>query len=226
MAGAASLIRAVEKSDLDNVSGACWESRGAQLRLLDRQGILGMGVWEGDTCVGLLHCYSVTLPAWDDSDFPGYGRARPQSWPLGWPLLVAREQGLAFDRPVWGLACYHVGYKVGARGPDPAYFRKGIGAALLGSAVNWGREHGYAAILAHGGPRAVPAYNVWMGCLPWTSYLALGFGCLAMEEGGQRLPWWARAGGASPEAVAQVEEAVSAGKAPAELCARAMLLGM
>ena len=46
----------------------------------------------------------------------------------------------------------------------------------------------------------MPAYNVWMGCLPWTTYARMGFTCVAQEEDARQLPWWAK-GEASPEAV-------------------------
>ena len=101
-------IRPIRLGDLDHVTGACWENRQTQVRLLEIQEILGFGAWEGDACVGQLHCYRVTLPQWDDSNFPGYGRARPEGWPLGWPLLAAREKGLKFDRPAWGHACWPI----------------------------------------------------------------------------------------------------------------------
>lgn len=217
-------MRPIVAGDLDQVAGACWENREAQLRILDAQGILGLGAWEGAACVGQLHCYRVALPEWDDSSFPAYGRRRPVSWPLGWPLLAAREGGLAFREPVWGHACFHVGFTREARRADPAYFGRGIGRGLLHASVRWAREHGYAAILAQGGSKVAPGYNVWMGCLPWTTYAAAGFECVVLEEDGQRLPWWAGEGGASPEVVAQAQEALAAGHGPEDLCARLMVL--
>jgi GNAT superfamily N-acetyltransferase len=217
-------IRPIEAADLDRISGICWENRESQTRLLEVQGILGMAAWEGDRCVALLHGYRVRLPQWDDSNFPGYGRSRPVSWPLGWPLLAAREKGQTIDGPVWGHACFHVGF-VGseARSADPAFFGRGIGKALCQASVKWARDHGYAAVLAQGGSKTVPEYNVWMGCLPWTTYAAMGFECIAQEEDGRQLPWWAK-GEARPEVMRQVQEMLAA-KAPIEpMCARAMLL--
>jgi hypothetical protein len=218
------VIRPIEKSDLDSISGVCWENRETQTRLLQQQDILGMAAWEGPLCVGQLHCYSVTLPNYDDSNFPGYGRARPVSWPLGWPLLAAREKGAQFDSPVWGHACFHVGF-VGpdAHRPNRAYFGRGIGTAMCRASVQWAREHGYAAVLAQGGTKTTPEYNVWMGCLPWTTYAQMGFVSLALEEGGRELPWWAK-GEASPETMEQVQAAVDAGCEAKELCARTMVL--
>jgi GNAT superfamily N-acetyltransferase len=218
------VIRPIESADLDRVSGACWESRETQARILDRQGILGMAAWQGSRCVGQLHAYRVTFPQWDDSHFPGYGRTRPVSWPLGWPLLAAREKGLRFDGPVWGHACFHVGFAdPEARCADRTFFGRGIGSVLCEASVQWARDHGYAAVLAQGGTKAAPEYNVWMGCLPWTTYARKGFVCVAQEEDGIQLPWWAR-GEAKPEVMQQMQEALAAGTPVDELCARAMVL--
>ena len=184
-----------------------------------------MGAWEGDCCVGQLHCYRVTLPKWDDSTFPWYGRDNPVAWPLGWPLLAAAEKGLCFDRPVWGHACFHVGFAdPSAHRADRSYFGRGIGKALCAASVEWAKKHDYAAVIAQGGTKAAPEYNVWMGCLPWTTYAAMGFDCLAQEEGGKRLPWWTKEGSASPETMAQVEESLRSGKGPEDLCTRLMVL--
>jgi GNAT superfamily N-acetyltransferase len=215
-------IRPIELKDLDRIAGTCWENRQTQIRLLELQEILGFGAWEEDACVGLLHCYSVSLPQWDDSNFPGYGRANLVSWPLGWPLLAAKEKGLEF-RPVWGHACFHVGWTLGAPRADPKYFGRGIGTALLKASVKWAREHDYAGIIAHGGTKVAPAYNVWMGCLPWTTYSSMGFQCVAMEEDGKQLPWWTK-NEEQPELMAQVREAIAAGRGYDELCARLMIL--
>lgn len=216
-------IRPIEQGDLEQVADICWENRQTQERLLQRQEILGIGAWEGANCVGQLHCYRVDLPEYNDSDFPGYGRSRPVSWPLGWPLVAAVEQGLSFDRPVWGHACFHVGFTPGAHKADPAYFGRGIGTAMLHASVQWARDHDYAAVIAQGGTKAAAQYNVWMGCLPWTTYAATGFTCVATEENGRQLPWWAK-GEASPEVMEQVQEATAAGHGPDELCTRLMVL--
>jgi GNAT superfamily N-acetyltransferase len=219
-------IRPIESSDLDRVAGVCWENRETQIRLLELQEILGLAAWDRSLCVGQLHCYRVTLPQWDDESFPGYGRARPVSWPLGWPLLAAREKGLRFDGPIWGHACFHVGFTGPDAGhADRAYFGRGIGSAMCRASVRWASEHGYSAVLAQGGTKAAPEYNVWMGCLPWTTYARMGFACAAQEEDGQQLPWWAK-GEASPEAMKQVQEAVDGGTAVADLCARLMVLDL
>ena len=218
------VVRPIEQSDIDCVAGTCWESRETQMRLLEQQGILGMAAWQGPLCVGLLHCYSVTLPKWDDTNFPGYDRKRPVSWPLGWPLLAANEKGLRFDGPVWAHACFHVGFSgPDARHADRAYFGRGIGTAMCRASLQWAREHGYAAVLAQGGVKTAPEYNVWMGCLPWTTYAQMGFDCLALEEDDRQLPWWAK-GEASPEVMKQVQAAVDSGCEANALCTRLMVL--
>jgi GNAT superfamily N-acetyltransferase len=217
-------IRPIEAADLDLISRACWDSREMQAHILEQQGILGMAAWQGDLCVGLLHCYRITFPSWDDSVFPEYGRVRPVSWPLGWPLLAAKEKGLRFDGPVWGHACFHVGFAgPDARFADRSYFGRGIGTALCQASAQWAREHNYAAVLAQGGTKIVPEYNVWMGCLPWTTYARLGFASLALEEDGQRLPWWAK-GEASPEVMEQVRQVADEGCDASALAAHLMLL--
>ncbi len=216
-------VRPIYAEDLDAVASMCWENRETQLRILEKQEILGIGAWDGeDTCVGSLHCYCVTLPEWDDRDFPGYGRARLEDWPLGWPLLAAREKGLRFSGPVWGQACVHVGILPSTWQADPGYFHKGIGTALLEASVAWAREHDYAGIIAHGGPKIIPAYNLMMGCLPWTSYGKLGFETMAYEEDALRLPWWVETKG---EAIkAQVDQALSEGRDIKDIAARLMVL--
>jgi GNAT superfamily N-acetyltransferase len=215
-------IRPIKRDDLDFVADSCWENRETQIRLLKIQEILGLGAWEESKCVGQLHCYSVQLPNWDDSNFPGYGRAHPLGWPLGFPLMATKRIGLIFNKPVWAHACFHVGFTPGARHADSSYFGKGIGTALCQASIEWARSHGYAAILAHGGTKAAPAYNTWMGCLPWTAYARLGFESIAQEEDGKQLPWWAKE--APPNVMQQVNDAISSGKRLDELCARVMLL--
>ena len=216
-------VRPIYAVDLESIAGRCWDDRATQLRLLARQEVLGFGAWDARGLnVATLHCYGVELPDWDDTDFPGYGRAQLKDWPLGWPLLAARAKGLAFDGPVWGLACFHVGILPTAFDPDPAYFRQGIGTALLEAAVAWARERGYAAVIGHGGTKAVPVYNVMQGSLPWTSYAKLGFETAALEEDGERLPWWVEAKG--EEIKAAVERALAAGATVSDIAARLMVL--
>lgn len=218
------VIKPITEDDVECISGTCWDSDRTQKRILAQQGILGLAAWQGDLCVGLLHCYRVSLPRWDDALFPAYGRKSPRNWPLGWPLLAAKEKAVRVEGPVWAHACFHVGF-VGPESEhaDRAYFGRGIGTALCQASIQWAREHDYAAVLAQGGTKAAWEYNVWMGCLPWTTYARLGFDCVAVEEDGQRLPWWTE-GEATLAVHDQVQQAVSQGCDPTALCARTMLL--
>jgi GNAT superfamily N-acetyltransferase len=218
-------IRPIRVDDLDVVASMCWEDRETQLRLLEKQEILGFGAWDREgTCVGSLHCYRVTLPDWDDSDFPGYGRSRLEDWPLGWPLLAARDKEIVFDGPVWGQACFHVGILPNTWQANPDYFNRGIGTALLEASVTWARDHDCAGIIGHGGPKVVPAYNLMMGCLPWASFERLGFETMAFEEDAKRLPWWAETKGETIKA--QVDQALAAGQDLKDIVARLMILAL
>lgn len=130
---------------------------------------------------------------------------------------------MSYGMPVLVLSCFHVGLLPGCFDEDPRYFRRGTGKALLHAIIDWAREtHEYAAILAHGGTRILPAYNVWMGSLPWTAYRDEGFTTVALEENGDRLPWWKDK--VHPELRRQLSEALAEGHGPKELNARLMVL--
>jgi GNAT superfamily N-acetyltransferase len=173
-------------------------------------------------CIAQLHVYRVTLPDWDDSLFPGYARSRLQDCPIGWPLLAAKKIGLSYGKPVLAFSCFHVGLLPGTFDEDPRYFRRGIGTALLKEAVSWAGMNGYAAIIAHGGSRNLPAYNIWMGSMPWTAYRDAGFRTMAIEEDGICLPWWKDK--EYPDLDRQLNLAMGQGCGPEELCARLMVL--
>lgn len=217
-------VRPIFMGDLAGVPGKCWEGAESQHRLLQAQEILGFAAWEGQQCVGQLHCYRVLPPQWDDEDFPSYGRRDPRSWPLGWPLQVAQAQHAAVAGPIWGHGCFHVGLVNGAGDADPRYFRRGIGTALCRASVQWASEHGYATILAGAGSALVPDFSVWMGYLPWKVYERLGFRCIGMEEDGTKLPWWVDR--CPPTAQEQVRGAVEAGATARDLCARVMAMAL
>jgi len=218
-------VRPISGKELDGVSSKCWDSREVQQRILQQQEILGIGAWDADNrCIAQLHCYRVSLPDWDDSLFPDYARNRLLDCPLGWPLLAAKERGLSFDgMPVLVLSCFHVGLLPGCFDEDPRYFRKGIGTALLRATMDWARaSRTYAAILAHGGSSILPAYNIWMGCLPWTAYQKEGFISVTQEEEGARLPWWKDK--EHPALRNQLTAALTEGHGPGELNAHLMVL--
>ncbi|MHB9031668.1 MAG: GNAT family N-acetyltransferase [Anaerolineae bacterium] len=218
------IVRQITAPDLDRISPACWDSRAVQLRILAQQEILGLAAWQGDNCIGSLHCYRVTLPDYDDTLFPGYGCDEPRGWPLGWPLQAAKSLGLTFSGPVWGLSCFHVGFAgPAAQRADPAYFRRGIGRALLEAAITWARTHSYSAILAHGGPDILPEYNIRMGCLPYTTFIKHGFTEFARDTAPGELGWFTQQQG-DPVMAVQVRRALADGVLLEELGARAMLL--
>lgn len=215
-------IRPITSGCLDHINSKCWDNRETQLRLIDAQEILGFGAWNtSDNCIAQLHCYSVMLPDWDDCNFPYYARKRLQDCPLGWPLLSALSKNISYDNPVWLLSCFHVGLLQGTSDSDPRYYNKGIGKALLTASVRWAEEHGYSAVLGHGGSGILPMYNIWMGSLPWTAYKAVGFDALALEEDGLRLPWWKDM---NPDLVRQINSAMLSGHDLKEICARCMIL--
>ena len=182
-------IRPITINEIDSVSRKCWWKKENQLKIIEKQEILGIGASNEDNiCVGQFHCYSVSLPQWDDYTFPDYARRRLEDWPLGWSLLAEKQESLQFEGPVWGIACFHVGYLPDSQEADPVYFNRGIGKALLAAAVDWAKTHDYSGIITLGGPREIPSYNIQMGCLPWTSYDKLGFETKVFEENRQNLP--------------------------------------
>lgn len=216
-------IKPISHKEIDLISKKCWDNRDIQLKILDHQKILGFAAWnDKDVCVGQLHCYSITLPDWDNSYFPNYAKKRLEDWPLGWPLLAAREKSISLNGLIWGIACFHVGLVAKSHKPDTAYFKKGLGKALLAAAVDWAKDQRYAGVIAHGGPRPITDYNITMGCLPWTSYNNLGFKTIALEENGLKKTWWMKSG--SLKTKTQVENALAKGAKLEDLCSRSMLL--
>lgn len=218
-------VRPITEKEYERVNSKCWDNSEVQKSILRQQGILGFGAWDTEErCIAQLHCYRVSIPDWDDRLFPDYARNRLLDCPLGWPLLAAKEAGLFYgDMPVLVLSCFHVGLLPGCFDEDPRYFRKGIGKALLHAIIDWARTtHRYAAILAHGGSNMLPAYNIWMGSMPWTSYREEGFLTVALEEGGESLPWWKDKD--QPELSRQLADALAKGYGPKDLNAHLMVL--
>jgi len=222
---------AIEPITVDNyesVNSDCWENKEIQQKLFETQGILGFGAWSDSVCVASLHCYKVSLPQWDDSLFPEYGRRRLEDWPLGWPLKASKEKQLCFRGPVWGHSCFHVGRLVNTHYTDPQYSGHGIGKALLTASIDWAKKHDYSAIIAIGGSKIVSEYNVVMGCLPWTTYVNSGFHVEALEEDAMRAPWWTKGGihWDSPDIKKQIEEALRNKDNFENVCARLMVLNL
>lgn len=215
-------IRPITRANLSAVPGKCWEGPASQERLIQAQEILGMAAWDGDKCVGQLHCYRVMPPQWDNENFPSYGRRDPKAWPLGWPLQVAMKHDPVLRGPIWGHGCFHVGVTLATGEADAAYSHRGIGSALCGASIQWAREHGYAILLALAGTALIPDFNIWMGCLPWKVYERLGAISIATEEDGTKLPWWSTQ--CPPAAQEQLQQSLRSGATPRELCARVMAM--
>lgn len=216
------VIKPLTRDDIPRVSGKCWDGDLHQQKIADNQGILGFGAWEEDMSVGLLHFYRLSFPDPDISLLPEYARKKLLSSPVGFPITAAIHQKIRADGNVMALSCYHVGLKEGKFDEDREYFRKGIGNALLDAAIKWAKENGYAAIIAHGGTPELPLYNIWMGCMPYTSYQKRSFECYSKEEDGMKLPWWKDID--YPEFTETLRETIKQGITANELCARAMIL--
>jgi len=215
-------IKPITAENHETVNGDCWEHKS---ELFETQEILGFGAWNDDGCIGSLHCYKVSIPDWDDSLFPDYGRRQPEYWPLGWPLLAAKEKQLSFSGPVWGHSCFHVGRLINTHHSEPQYLGQGIGKALLAASINWAKSHEYSAIIAIGGSKTVPEYNMVMGCLPYTTYANNGFRVAALEGDGKDAPWWAQECFDAPTLKAQAEDALQKNDIE-NMCARLMVLDL
>ncbi len=178
-----------------------------------------MAAWDGGTCVGLLHCYAVDLPALANADWP--------AWNQWWPSVVA------FDAPVsgkaWCHACFHVGRTVAQSqiddDPDAAYFGRGIATALCSGSARWAEENGYAHVFGPGAPAGLPAFGVWAGGLPWTTYAKLGFREVATVGPRDELPGWAR-GESPPDVMIEARAALAGGREPAAFATRLMQLDL
>lgn len=219
--------RPIERGDLEQIDLDCWPtSRRRREALFARQGTIGMAALEDERCVGMLHCYGLTLPEVDRSGFPEWTETDFVRWPLGWAIMKAAEMVELHEKRIWGHGCFHVGRGKKSNGEaeswDPNYCARGIGTSLARESIRWAREQGYEAIIAMGAPRDSFEYAVWLGVLPATSYERLGFEELGREENGKRLPWWVEE--APPAVQAEVEHALEAGASAYDLCGRLMVL--
>ncbi len=224
-------VRPIEPEELEHIVLRCWpEEREILERLFAEQGTIGMAAWEGDECVGQLHCYRVALPDGRNESWPEWNGWWPN--PTWWSQAT-RKTDLELSSWGWCHACCHVGRTLERASvtdePDHRYFGRGIGTALCKTSVSWAREYDYAAVLALGAPDRLFEYAVWSGHLPWITYAKLGFEILGggkvgwdIEEGNE-LPSWAQ-GDSPPEVMAEVRAALTAGRPADEIRERPMVL--
>jgi GNAT superfamily N-acetyltransferase len=93
------VVRPIRQDELDRVVLRCWPGRDALDALFVEQGTIGMAAWDGERCVGQLHCYRVTLPDGDNPHWPAWNR----------PWWWAQRRELGLSGPAWCHACLHVG---------------------------------------------------------------------------------------------------------------------
>lgn len=215
----------IEQSDLERVNLRCWPDRPVIDRLLATQGTIGVAAWEGDTCVGMLHCYRIALPGWESADWPDWNAWwQPTAQPESAPRRDIGIEGMA-----WAHACCHVGRTLASAqhsdNPNAQYFGRGIGTALCRVSVEWAREHGYSAVLAAGAPAGLREFAQWTGHLPWTTYAKIGFLAAETPQPLTSLPQWAQ-GHSPPEVMAEVKTALAVGRSPRDFHERMMILNL
>jgi GNAT superfamily N-acetyltransferase len=93
------VVRPIGQEELDRVVLRCWPGRQALDALFREQGTIGISAWDGDLCVGQLHCYSVVLPNGDNPLWPDWNR------PWWWD----ERHDLGATGTAWCHACLHVG---------------------------------------------------------------------------------------------------------------------
>jgi GNAT superfamily N-acetyltransferase len=219
------VVRPVDLTDLNRISLRCWPDRPVIERLFAAQGTIGMAAWEHDTCVGVLHCYQIALPQWQNDDWPEWNAwylptAQPES---------AVKRDIQLRGMAWAHACVHVGRTLAAAeqsdDPDPRYLGRGIGTALCRASVQWAREHGYIALLAPGAPAGLIEFARWTGHLPWTTYARSGFVAAAECAPQTDLPGWA-CGNSPPDVMAEIQTALASARKASEFHERLMILDL
>jgi GNAT superfamily N-acetyltransferase len=110
------------------------------------------------------------------------------------------------------------------QGIETQYQGRGIGTAPCQASLQWAREHDYTWVLAMGAPQGIYAYAQFAGALPWTTYARQGFQPLPLQ-GQDELPAWAQ-GAAPPDAVAEAQAALEAGRRPSSFHSRLMALDL
>ena len=211
-------ISPIRREDLGKVLIRCLPDGYRLEKLFKTQEIIGIGAWDGDKCIGQLHCYRLILPHGSADLWPAWSR----------PSYVEGILNgcLGISGPVWCHACFHVGRSIESFAhsddPDSRYFGRGIGTALAQVSVHWAKEHDYEAVIAPGAPDGLFSFSVLAGGLPWSTYQTLGFTDETFETDND-LPEWAK-GNAPPELMKDVEAALATGRPKREFHSKLMVL--
>lgn len=212
-------VRPIRRDELGKIVLRCYPDGGKLESLFKTQGTIGIAAWDRETCVGLLHCYSLNLPGGMNPYWP--------EWNKPWWLNYLSSGALHINGKVWCHACCHVGRTLEAMAvsdnPDPKYFGKGIGTALCQASISWAQEHGYKAVLADSNPDKLFNLAIWHGGLPWTTYAKLGFTEVRAEVEGDELPDWAQ-GNSPPEVMQEIQAAIASGRPKSDFRCRLMML--
>ena len=211
-------ISPIRREDLGKVLIRCLPDGYRLEKLFKTQEIIGIGAWDGDKCIGQLHCYRLILPHGSADLWPAWSR----------PSYVdgVLNGCLGISGPVWCHACFHVGRSIESFAhsddPDSRYFGRGIGTALAQVSVHWAKEHDYEAVIAPGTPDGLFSFSVLAGGLPWSTYQTLGFTDETFETDDD-LREWAK-GNAPPELMKDVEAALATGRPKREFHSKLMVL--
>jgi GNAT superfamily N-acetyltransferase len=188
-------VRPIEREDLGRILLRCLPDGGTIEELFVDQGTIGMAAWEGDRCVGQVHCYRVVLPDGKNENWPEHSRWMHEP---AWWREASRTAGFGLSGPTWCHACFHVGRTLETgreesapseqakgiyKGVDTSYLGRGIGTALCQESVRWARRHDYAIVAAPGVPAGLRTVAAFAGSLPYTTYAKMGFTAIAPEGG-------------------------------------------
>ncbi len=125
------IVRPIRRSELGQVVIRCLPDGGKIESLFKTQGTVGLAAWDDQTCVGLLHGYSLDLPGEMNTNWP--------EWSQPWWLSSVLGGTPPLTGCVWCHACCHVGRTLEASAvsdnPDPKYFGRGIGTALCKASI-------------------------------------------------------------------------------------------
>ncbi len=193
-------IRPATPADVPHMERRCW--KGGEAELLDR--ITGQGT-----------CALLALDRGRPVAQLGVRAYRPNLRSPGglhdgawWADLAGIETQVALPERTAMLGCWHVGR---VRGPDgtereaPEYRGQGLGTALLREAVAWLRSGAapFDALAAKAATIDTPVYLGWLGGLPRSLFLELGF----RDLGAFTDPYLAAEPEAVPEAARDPQQA-------------------